>query len=216
VKRVEGVTTKINEPREGLSNRTPSLQISWDGAKLGITGQEVSKLLLDTEPRIMLDRSSGSRTGNMASSVAVVPYMLAPGEEKIIADRLHAVLSKPPKVEAPPAPPPGSPANVAGQWEVNLEFVRDSVHHSILLEQDGAKLVGTHHGEFASGDLNGTVAGNTVRFQSSYPTVGTRVSFQFSGTVEGGKMSGTVALGEYGEAKWTAERHQYRAGGRRG
>jgi len=28
--------------------------------------------------------------------------------------------------------------------------------------------------------------------------------------------SGTVALGEYGEAKWTAQRHAYRAGGRRG
>jgi hypothetical protein len=29
-------------------------------------------------------------------------------------------------------------------------------------------------------------------------------------------MSGTVALGEYGEARWTAEKHQYRGGARRG
>jgi len=68
---------------------------------------------------------------------------------------------------------------------------------------------------FASGDLNGTVAAHTVRFQSSLPTEGTRVAFQFSGTAEGGKMSGTVALGEYGEARWTAEKHQYRTGGGR-
>ena len=84
-----------------------------------------------------------------------------------------------------------------------------------MLEQDGGKLMGTHQGEFASGDLSGTVAANTVRFQSSLPTDGTRVSFQFSGTAEGGKMSGTVALGEYGEARWTAEKHQYRTGGGR-
>ena len=61
----------------------------------------------------------------------------------------------------------------------------------------------------------GPVAANTVRFQSSLPTDGTRVAFQFTGTAEGGKMSGTVALGEYGEAKWTAEKHQYRSGGGR-
>jgi hypothetical protein len=29
-------------------------------------------------------------------------------------------------------------------------------------------------------------------------------------------MSGTVGLGEYGDARWTAERHPYREGGRRG
>ena len=79
-----------------------------------------------------------------------------------------------------------------------------------MLEQEGGKLMGTHQGEFASGDLNGSVAANTVRFQSALPTDGTRVSFQFSGAAENGKMSGTVALGEYGEARWTAEKHQYR------
>jgi L-seryl-tRNA(Ser) seleniumtransferase len=105
---------------------------------------------------------------------------------------------------------------VAGQWEVRLDFVRGSASHKLVLEQDGGKLVGTHEGEFASGDLNGTVAGNQVRFQSGYGTEGTRVSYQFTGNVEGARMSGTVALGEYGEAKWTAERHSYRAGGRRG
>src|SRR4030095_12139356 len=48
VKRVGGVTTKVNQPSADLSNRTPELQIQWDGAKLGITGQEVGKMLLDT------------------------------------------------------------------------------------------------------------------------------------------------------------------------
>ena len=87
---------------------------------------------------------------------------------------------------------------------------------AVLLEQDGAKLLGTHQGEFASGDLSGSVAANTLRFQSALGTEGTRVSFQFTGTAEGDKMSGTVALGEYGEARWTAQKHQYRTGGRRG
>jgi D-glucosaminate-6-phosphate ammonia-lyase len=215
VKRVDGVTTSLRQPNEGLSNRTPALQIQWDGAKLGITGQEVAKIVLDSDPRIVVAGSSGVRGGNMQSSVSIVPYQMSPGDEKIVADRLHAVLSKPPKMDSP-VEPQGQPVNIAGQWEVHLEFIRGSANHTLILEQDGGKLMGTHHGEFASGDLTGAVAADTVRFQSGYGTEGARVGYQFTGKAEGGKMSGTVALGEYGEARWTAERHHYREGGRRG
>ena len=216
VKRVDGVTTRVTQPSADLSNRTPELHIEWDGARLGITGQEVSKIVLDTEPRIVLSRASGMRPGNMASSVGIVPYQMIAGDEKVVADRLYALLSKPPHMEEPPAPPSGPPATLAGQWDLHLDFVYGSANHTLMLEQDGGKLVGTHRGEFASGDLHGTVAANTVRFQSSLPTDGVRVSFQFSGTAEGGQMSGVVALGEYGEARWTARKHEYRTGGRRG
>ena len=164
VKRVDGVTTRVNQPTEGLSNRTPSLQIAWDGAKLGITGQEVSKMVLDTEPRIVLASASGARAGNMASSVSIVPYQMSPGDEKVVADRLYALLSKPPRIDAPPPPPEGPPANVSGQWEVRLDFV--AVRRTIPCAGAGQRKADGHaHGEFASGDLNGSVAANTVRFQ---------------------------------------------------
>ena len=70
VKRVDGVTTQDHpaigrplQPHAGAAHR-------WDGAKLGITGQEVGKILLDTDPRIVVARASGTRPGNMASSVS--------------------------------------------------------------------------------------------------------------------------------------------------
>ncbi len=214
VKKVASVETKINQPREGLSNRTPSLQISWDSSKVGITGQEVSKLLLDTEPRIVLASANGAPGSGTASSVSVVPYQMSPGDEKVVASRLFALLSKPPKMAPPTAPPSGQPVNISGQWEVRLDFVRGSVNHQLVFEQNGGQLQGTHHGEFASGDLTGSVAANSVRFQSSYGTEGQRVAYQFTGTADGARMSGIVALGEYGEAKFTAERHQYRQGRR--
>jgi L-seryl-tRNA(Ser) seleniumtransferase len=206
VKRVEGVTTEIRQPSADLSNRTPELIVQWDRAKVGVSGQDVFKALLDTEPRVNLARST-------ANSIGVVPYQMQPGDEKIVAERLYGELSKPHTKPAPPPPPPPS-VNVAGVWEVSLHFNYGSANHRVAFEQDGAKLVGTHEGEFASGDLSGTVEGSAVRFQSSLPTDGTRVSFQFEGSVEGGKMAGTVGLGEYGDAKWTAERHSYRAGRR--
>ena len=215
VKQIDGVTAAVAQPREGLSNRTPSLRIQWDGAKLGITGEEAAKFLLDTDPRIVVANATGSRSGQMASSVSIVPYMMMPGEEKVVANRVHALLSKPPKFEAPPAPSAQN-ASVGGQWDVRLDFGRGSASHTIMLEQNGTKLVGTHRGEFAAGDLSGAVAGDTVRFRSSLPTIGSRVSFDFSGTVSGDKLSGIVNLGEYGQANWTAQRHEYRTGGRRG
>jgi hypothetical protein len=89
---------------------------------------------------------------------------------------------------------------------LRLDFVYGSANHSMILEQAGEKLKGTHRGEFASGDISGTVAANEVTFTSSLPTEGTRVSFQFTGRVADGKMSGTLALGEYGEAHWSAAR----------
>ncbi len=38
---------------------------------------------------------------------------------------------------------------------------------------------------------------------------GTRLGYAFEGKLENGKLAGTVEMGEYGKAKWTAQRHQY-------
>jgi L-seryl-tRNA(Ser) seleniumtransferase len=209
VTKIDGVTAKVTQPSADLSNRSPRLTIQWDGDKLGITGQEVNKLLNDTEPRIILDRGSGQRPGNMASSVSIVPYMMMPGEEKIVGDRLYAVLSKPPKFDNPALPPSGQPSLVSGQWEMHLEYGRGSAKHTLMLEQAGAKLLGTYHTEFYATDLSGAVAANTVRFQSSWRIEGQRLSYTFNGTVDGDHMTGTVNMGEYGETTWTAQRHKY-------
>jgi seryl-tRNA(Sec) selenium transferase len=204
VKRVEGVTTEIRQPSPDLSNRSPELLVRWKGKNL--TGQQLFQTLYDTEPRVNLARSG-------ADFVAVVPYQMQAGDEKVVADRLYAELSKPHTAVQTPAPQPPA-VNLTGAWELKLDFVYGTASHKLMFEQDGAKLVGSHEGEFASGDLTGTVEGSAVKFQSSLPTDGVRVSFQFTGTESGGKMSGTVGLGEYREARWTAERHQYRTGRR--
>ena len=88
-------------------NRTPQLNIKWDAARLSITGTG-DKLLTDTEPRIILASGNGARPSSMASSVSVVPYMLMPGDVKVVADRLYNVLSKPPssKILRRPKPRP--------------------------------------------------------------------------------------------------------------
>jgi L-seryl-tRNA(Ser) seleniumtransferase len=209
VKRVPGVTTTLHGAEEGLSNRSPRLTIAWDGSQLGITGEEVSKILLDTEPRIVLGSAHGSRPDNMASSISITAYMMMPGDAKVVAERIYGVLSKPPKIANPEPLPQGEPAMVAGQWEVRIDFDRGSATHTVVLEQKGNDLEGTHRGEWVSGDLRGSVAANLIRFRSSQKVQGTRLFYDFSGTVNGDKMAGNVNLGEYGAARWSAQRHKY-------
>ena len=212
---VPGVRTEVRQPTS-LSNRAPQLRVAWDGSALGITGREVYDLLLDGNPRIILAGSSGDdRSGAAMSSVTVMPWMMNPDEEKIVAARLRELLSKPPKPAK--APKPSGPASaVAGRWDARLEFLLGADDHTLFFEQNGNDLVGTHRGEVASGNLRGWVEGNTVEFRSSQPVEGTRLEFVFRGEVSTDSMSGTVDLGEYGQARWSARRHRYDASGRRG
>ena len=201
-RKVAGVSAEIKQPSDDLSNRTPQLVLSWDGSNLGITGMEMRQILLDTEPRVVVAGGSGTAR----STLSIVPYQMMPGEEKIVGDRIYALLSKPPKLASPEPSPSGALVSVNGEWKVQLEFGRSSATHSITFEQDGAKLGGTHRGEFYSGKVTGQAAAGTLKFRSSHRVHGTVLTYDFAGAVEHGVMKGTVNLGEYGVAKFTGHR----------
>ncbi len=208
VKKVDGVTTRVVQP-DSLSNHAPVLKIEWDGNKLGITGHEVYETLLAGEPRILLDGARGMRPHDMEkSAVGIMPYMMMPGEAKIVAEKLGAILAKPPKFENPPVPA-GPPANVDGQWIAELEFPRGTSKHTLLFEQHEGKIVGTHWGETVEGDLHGEVMGNQIRFHSAQHIQAQVLQYTFTGTVNGDTMEGPLDMGEYGPAKWSAKRHRY-------
>jgi len=200
---VAGVTTEIVQP-EDLSNHAPQLRIRWDGAKLGITGKEVEERLLNGKPRIVVGGSSGTRPDAMASSLTVMPYMMQPDDHKIAAQAIHALLSKPPKIENPVRP--SGATQLAGQWEVEMTYLVGSAKHHFTIEQSGSTLSGEHKGERLSGQLRGSVYGNEVALRSSQKVQGTSLSFDFRGLADGNSMKGTVSLAEYGQANWTAVR----------
>ena len=199
---IGGVTTEILQP-EDLSNHAPRMRIKWDGAALGITGKEVEEQLLNGKPRIAVGGSSGVRPDNMDSSLTIMPYMMQPGDFKIAAQAVYALLSKPPKF-ANPEHPSGAPAQVAGQWEVRMDYQLGHATHHFTIEQSGSGLTGVHRGETLTGQLHGKVYGNQVEIRGAQKIQGTSLSFDFQGTARGNSMEGTVSLGEYGQAKWTA------------
>ena len=209
VERVSGVTTEVSQPR-GLSNRSPRLSIRWDGEKIGITGEEVNKQLYNGDPRIVLAGGSGSPHNPKESSVSVMPWQMKPGSAKVVAAELHRVLSNP-KVSRSPKPS-GPPTEIAGQWDLHMDFVLGGGDHSVFLEQLDDNLVGTHSGEMTDGEVRGWVEGNEVHFRSRHRYEGSGFGYSFEGTVRGDTMEGEVDLGEYspyGPVKWTAQRHEY-------
>src|SRR5579863_9068705 len=139
VSSIDGVTASIREPR-GLSNHSPGLSIRWDTEKIGISGEEVSRILFTTEPRITMTGGGGSgRNAESASptetGVGILAYMMQPGDEKVVADRIHAVLSAAPRTRLvkdnkPPA------ADIGGEWDVHIDFAGGSSTHTLFLRQD--------------------------------------------------------------------------------
>ena len=202
--RVPGVSATVIQP-EDLSNHAPQLKLTWDSTKVGITGVEARAALENGTPRIMLAGGTGDRRGTTESSVQIMPYMLNPGEYKIVAQSVYAVLARPPKGDVA-AVPAGEPARVAGSWQARLTFSLGHAVHQLTFQQSGATLNGRHRSEMLEGELHGRMDGDRIEFHSAHPYEGTVLEYAFSGTVQGESMNGTVQLGEYGNARWEARR----------
>jgi L-seryl-tRNA(Ser) seleniumtransferase len=229
---LQGVTTRINEtaPTQ-LSNRNVSVVVSWDPTVRGITGQEVARILDTTEPRILVSGGGGGggRRGGGAggagaavgaagaapaapqaptTQISVAAFNLGPNEEKIVAERVHSILSARHTL-TPPTPPAPPAATITGVWDVEIQFrAGKSTHTLTVATQEGAQVQGRHKGDFLERPLNGTVNGTNVRLTSNIGenANGNSLNYTFTGTVAGGLMSGALSMGEYLDATWSATR----------
>jgi hypothetical protein len=213
VTQVEGVSATVREP-SGLSNRSPALVISWDPNKLHLTGEELAEIVARTKPRIALGagsfgrvRQSEADSGGL-TAINITAWMMQPGDDRIVADRLHELLSQ----KRSPKPPMAAPAgNLSGRWDVQLEFFSSRSQHTLMLEQNGNRLQGSHKGDFSVRDIFGTIEGDQVKLQSTDRVPGDMIVFTFTGVLSGDTISGPVYMGEYLNAKFTAKRHTYPA-----
>ena len=75
--------------------------------------------------------------------------------------------------------------------------------------RDSNWIRGSHQGDFTVRDMAGMIEGNDVKLRSIERRPGASVTFIFAGTVSGDTMSGTIYMGEYLNAKFSAKRHSY-------
>lgn len=84
VSKVEGVKPEIHVP--DIANHVPSLNVSWDEGMIKTTPNEVRQQLREGHPSI--------ETVGGGESVNITTWMLNPGEERIVAQRLQQILMK--------------------------------------------------------------------------------------------------------------------------
>lgn len=102
VSAINGITTSISV--NPIGNHTPRLSIVWDDAKIRLTGADLQKRLREGNPSIEagfsgLPMFKGQATppppGSVGrNSVSVTVWMMLPGEERIVAQRLKDEFQK--------------------------------------------------------------------------------------------------------------------------
>jgi len=194
---IAGISTKVIEPTE-YSNRSPILRITWDPAKFNITGEEVAEEFGRKKPRIAV----GGFSKDNQTGITITTGQMQAGEAAVVAERVYSFMSqtrtaKNNDMQAPTV-------NVTGNWKFDIQFFSSKSVHHINLSQDGNWLQGSHKGEFSTRDCGGTIDGNQIKLRSQEIQIADRITFIFSGTVEGNTMSGNIHMGEYRTATFTA------------
>ena len=88
VERIPTVRTRTVVPP--VANHVPHLLVEWDEQRLKLTSATLKQRLAAGSPPILTARVHG--TGSRGFLVSV--FMLEPGEEKIVAERLADVLGQ--------------------------------------------------------------------------------------------------------------------------
>jgi len=187
------VTTHIEQPL--LMNHAPTLVIEWDADILGVDPRAAHDALWAGDPRIALHLEP--------RGLRVMPYMMEEGDAPLAARRLREVLLQPSAPAEPPAPPS---ANLSGNWQVTVEFVRGKAQHAVGLTQEGHALTGTYVTPYNRAALSGVISGTQVQFDVTLGQAPSAMHYAFTGALDGEVLAGVVSLGEFWQGAWRAER----------
>ncbi|MGE0259939.1 MAG: hypothetical protein AB7T18_14420 [Alphaproteobacteria bacterium] len=205
-----GVRGEVLEP-SGV-DQVPRLKVAWDRGRFPLDGLALRQAVLDGEPRIMLDDNSAT-----AESLAIDPFQLQPGEAAQVGDAIVAALrasltNRPPATRA-------SSADVAGEWELRVDFLHGGRTHRLALEQTGDAIAGRQRSAQFEGPVGGDIDGERIRFAFEGRHEAATISYRFEGRVAAGAMAGTVLLGaasdqnqgivnrtQFGAGSWEARR----------
>ena len=109
---------------------------------------------------------------------------------------------------APPPPPAAKGTDVTGTWELMVESPMGTRPSDAVFTQTGETLGGKMVSPRGEVPLNGTVKGDAISFGLNVNVQGQNLQIDYTGTVTGDTMSGTVVFGSFGDGKWTGKRKQ--------
>jgi hypothetical protein len=125
-----------------------------------------------------------------------------------VASIAAACSTTPSPKTAPPPPAAAKVTDVSGTWELNVESPMGSRASDAIFTQTGETLGGKMVSSRGEVPLTGTVSGDAVKFGINVNVQGQNLQIDYSGTVTGDTMSGTVVFGSFGDGKWTGKKKQ--------
>ena len=202
VLQVASVQTGVEQP-SGLSNRSPTLVISWHPAALHITGEQVAEDFARNKPRIAV----GSTDAEGKACIRITPSQMQPGNEQVVAERIYQILTE---ARSPqPTQLAVAEVDISGHWDLTVEYFSSTSQHQLYLQQEGNWIQGAHQSDFSSQEIVGMVEGDRVKLRSQVHEAADSIPFLFSGRVSDDIISGSIFLGEYLTAQFTAKRSTY-------
>jgi hypothetical protein len=97
-------------------------------------------------------------------------------------------------------------ANVAGEWEFQVETQAGTGTPHFSLKQEGANVTGNYKGQLGEAPVTGTVKGNELTLNFKVSAQGSDLAITYVGTVDGDTIKGKVTLGELGEGTFTGQK----------
>jgi hypothetical protein len=95
---------------------------------------------------------------------------------------------------------------VDGKWEITINSPMGAQKATLDLKADGGTLTGSQQAAQGSGPLeNGKVNGNELSWSAKI-TSPMPMTLDFTGTVDGDKLSGSVKAGSFGSFPFTGSR----------
>ena len=142
------------------------------------------------------------------TSINITSGQMQPGNDKVVAERIVSLLSqkRPPRDTTMAAPG----ATIGGHWDVTVDFFTSKSNHKLYIEQEGNWIQGTHTSDFSVQEIMGMVEGDQVKLRSNLRMPGDGITYMFSGTISNGTITGSIYLGEYLTAKFTAKKSTYK------
>src|SRR5947209_12748192 len=151
---LHGVVLELLEPT-GV-DRVPRLRVSWDRWQYPLEGLALRQRVLEGEPRIMLDDNSATE-----NSIAIDPFQLQPGEAAQVGNAIAAALREAGRHAPAPDRPPET--EIAGNWELRIDFLQGSRVHRLDLEQRGPEIAGQQRSTHFEGPVSGWLNGARIQ-----------------------------------------------------
>ena len=190
----------------------PRLRISWDRWEYPLDGLALRQHVLEGEPRIMLDDNSATE-----DSIVIDPFQLQPGEAAQVGDAIAAALRE--ARSASPAPPHPPAIEIAGNWQLRVDFLQGSRDHRLEIAQRGPELGGHQRSAQFEGPVSGRLSGDLVQLSFTSRYEASTICYFLDGQIRDGVMSGTAVLGaasdqnhgivnrsQFGTGRWEASR----------